>query len=221
MKKSLPLLLSTITLSIVFNVATADTIITYEFNVDQELQVPTYTPVIPTDPDVESTDINNTSIVGTGGYDQNNGWGISTDHLFVRAGALTSSFQLTPGSFDDYISFTVSTDTGTFDLTGASLDARTSSSFHFTLRSAVDDYATDLFSGSTSSNTYTSFGDTSISGVTGQTTTEFRLFMRGSGSGGDVHRIDNLSLTVVPEPSTLALIGLAGVAGFFVLRRRR
>jgi len=42
---------------------------------------------------------------------------------------------------------------------------------------------------------------------------EFRLL----GYGGGI-RLDNVSITAIPEPSTLALLGLTGVA---LLRRRR
>jgi len=85
----------------------------------------------------------------------------------------------------------------------------------------VDSYTANLFSGSRGADTFQSFSTSSISGITGQTSVEFRLYVWGSAGSGDTHRYDDISLTVVPEPSSFLLMGLVGVAGVLVLRRRR
>ena len=43
-----------------------------------------------------------------------------------------------------------------------------------------------------------------------------------SGQNGisDIYRLDNVAITVVPEPSSLCLLGLGGIAGLLFLRRK-
>jgi len=205
-----------------FGLASADTM-TYEFGPDQETQNATITG---TDVDISASLL---TLAGTGGYDvSGDGWGITgstpadsdsgANYLFIRGGAVTTSLNT-----NDYINFTVTADSGTFDVTGASLFARTggtSQETNFELRSDVDGYTANLFSGSkTGDDTFKSFSTSSISGITGQTEVEFRLYVWGSNSSSDTHRYDDISLTVVPEPATLGMVATAGLA-MLLLRRR-
>lgn len=59
--------------------------------------------------------------------------------------------------------------------------------------------------------------DPAFQGLSG--TTEIRVYFSDDvTNNGQIHLLDNLFITVVPEPSSLALVGLGG---FFLLRRRR
>jgi hypothetical protein len=48
----------------------------------------------------------------------------------------------------------------------------------------------------------------------------FRIYGLNAGAAGGTLRVDNVAIDVVPEPSTIALIG-AGMLGLLVVRRRR
>jgi hypothetical protein len=195
--------------------------VTYEFDLDQETQNATITG---SDVDISASTF---TVAGAGAY--NGDWGYTNsaptdsdsgaNYLFIRGGAVTSSLDTS-----DYVSFTVTANTGSFDITGASLFARTGGSgqeTNFALRSDVDSFTTDLFTGSsTATSSFDSFSTSTITGITGETSVEFRLYVWGSTENSDTHRYDDISVTVVPEPSTLALIGLAGVAALVGFRRK-
>jgi len=57
-----------------------------------------------------------------------------------------------------------------------------------------------------------------ISSIENQSEVQFRLSDFGGGSGGGTHRIDNLQLSTVPEPATVAVFGV-GVFVVWALRR--
>lgn len=221
-----PLFLA-ITSSLLASAAWAQTTVTYQFNVDQELQLATITG---SDPDISASNINNTSVVGVGGYETGTSdWGITgstpdadgTNYFYVRAPALAGS---DPSPSNDYISFTITANSGAFNVTGASLQARSSGTFNFALRSDADSFTADLLAGNTGLNTFSNFENLTIGGLTNQTSTEFRLFMWGTGGVSDVNRIDNLSLTTtaVPEPSMFGLLAVVfGLAGFARRRNRQ
>lgn len=69
----------------------------------------------------------------------------------------------------------------------------------------------------------TSFGTVSNSTYTGQALTSSGAYWQGSTAINQFAQFDNASLSVVPEPSTYAMLALAaaGVAGHALRRRRR
>lgn len=172
-----------------------------------------------TDVDVSSTNISlEVTDSSKTGFTTSTPQADGTEYAFLRANSIVGP------SDDDYLGFTVNANTGSFTLSGASFQARTDKEFNFALRSDVDSFSSDLFTGGTTSNTWNTFTNTSITGVSNQTSTDFRLYVwdnDSATSGSDVHRIDNLTLTVIPEPSTMALFGLAGVAMLVAKCRKR
>jgi hypothetical protein len=69
----------------------------------------------------------------------------------------------------------------------------------------------------------TSLGSVSNSTYTGQSLTSSGAYWQGSTGANQFAQFDNVSLEVVPEPSTYAMLGLAaaGLAGHLIRRRRR
>ena len=69
----------------------------------------------------------------------------------------------------------------------------------------------------------TSLGSVSNSTYTGQSLTSSGAYWQGSTGASQFAQFDNVSLEVVPEPSTYAMLGLAaaGLAGHLIRRRRR
>lgn len=67
-----------------------------------------------------------------------------------------------------------------------------------------------------------SYDLSSFTSLDNQADVYFRLVSEQTAAGGGTGRIDNISITGVPEPSTYAMLALAG-AGFagYVIRRRR
>ncbi|HKK17250.1 MAG TPA: PEP-CTERM sorting domain-containing protein, partial [Opitutales bacterium] len=174
------------------------------------------------------------TLAGTGGYDvSGNGWGITgtsdsdasntdsgANYLFIRGGALTTSFDAS-----NYINFTITADTGSFNVTGASLFAKTGGSgqtTNFALRSDVDSFSADLLTGSRTGDVFQSFSTSTIAGITNQTSVEFRLYVWGASATSDTHRYDDISLTLaaVPEPSAFALLSGLMALGWIAVRRR-
>lgn len=224
-------ILLTYAIALSANFAVAQTIVTHVFDVDQSgSTAPTQTPTITgSGPAVSSTDV---TLVGFGDY--NSGWGITntnpradgTNYLFVQGSSVGNSM---PATDMDYVGFTVSSSNGgTFNVTGASVQARTSNGapdeVFFALRSSADNYATDLFTGSTNSKNFVTFEETNIISVTEQTSTEFRFYVWDNvNNANSPLRFDNLSVTVesmsIPEPSNFALI--CGILCAHTLTRRR
>lgn len=71
-----------------------------------------------------------------------------------------------------------------------------------------------VFQGSVSIN----FADVGFNMPTGQTFLRLGLIQNGDGTGVGVY-FDNISVTLIPEPTSLALIGL-GLGGLLLMRRR-
>lgn len=69
----------------------------------------------------------------------------------------------------------------------------------------------------------TSFGTVTDSTYTGQALTSSGAYWQGSTAASQFAQFDNTSFTVVPEPSTCAMLAIAaaGVAGHMIRRRRR
>jgi hypothetical protein len=62
-----------------------------------------------------------------------------------------------------------------------------------------------------------------ITALDGATNGFLRLTVSGASTSGGNNRLDNVAIVSVPEPSTVAMLGLAGlgVAGYMIRRRRR
>ena len=126
------------------------------------------------------------------------------------------SFSITPGASAelDFTQFT-------FDIYkvsgGASVTGR--------LYSSIDAFTAELGNGTISALTTWETKTIDLSGLAPVTAaTEFRLYLETGGTfGPNGVKLDNLTLdgdvTVVPEPSTTALLGLGGLA--LILRRRQ
>jgi hypothetical protein len=86
-----------------------------------------------------------------------------------------------------------------------------------------------LVSGTTTGTIASSFGGSGIltlpqfSGLAGASTAFVRATFDGATSGTGNNRVDNIQFNAVPEPSTYAMLALAGagLAGYTIRRRRR
>jgi len=194
--------------------ASADVVVTYNFNVSNATQNASISGTTP--PDVSSTTLSPDA--GTFATDwnieDNNPTGDASNYLWVDASL---------GNLN-YFEFTVTANSGAFNVTAASIDMRHHKNFDgaatFALRSNLDDYASDLLSGSNNRIDWVNYSG-AISGVENQTSTTFRLYVGSSKDRQPAY--DNLGLTltpgVIPEPATLGMVASAGVL-LMLLRRR-
>jgi len=134
-----------------------------------------------------------------------------------------------------YYEFTLTADPGyTVSLTNFDFGSRSTATGpkSFALYSSADSYTASLFTGTLLSNSTWAFFDNSISSPVvsdGGGALTYRLFLYdGTGSpasGTENNRIDDVSMTVttapIPEPGTVALVGLGLGAILFGVRRRR
>jgi hypothetical protein len=135
---------------------------------------------------------------------------------------------------DDYFEFNLAT-TGFTDIS-FSFDQNRSGTgpTNFSFRYSLDgvsfttfaDYAVSSVTWSgTSSNSASTFlyNLGAVTSLNEQSSVYFRLVNLDSPAGGGTSRIDNIVVTGVPEPSTYALLALAGagLAGYTIRRRRR
>jgi len=135
---------------------------------------------------------------------------------------------------DDYFEFNFAT-TGFTDIS-FSFDQNRSGTgpTNFSFRYSLDgvsfttfaDYAVSSVTWSgTSSNAASTFlyNLGAVPSLNEQSSVYFRLVNLDSPAGGGTSRIDNIVVTGVPEPSTYALLALAGagLAGYTIRRRRR
>ena len=129
---------------------------------------------------------------------------------------------------DDFFSFTITADAGmTLNLDNIVLDAvltTTGTAPEPTGDSTVfvTDEANNVFGSATfDTSGLTSSGTISL-GITGVTSQTFRFFFDDTvDDGGDINRLNSVVLngeSVIPEPATLALLGLGGL---MLLPRRR
>jgi hypothetical protein len=205
----------------------AATTVTYNFNADQATQNAT---ISGTDPDISASSL---TFVGLGSFDSGdtNDWWIENTtptgdtSNYLRVASAVADGVLGDKDAGDYIEFSVSANTLGFSLTGASFEGRMERNFDgnftYSLRSSIDDYSSDLFSGSHNGNSWVTRSNTSIAGVSDQTSTTFRLYMDITKRTG---YLDNLELTfepsAIPEPSS-ALLLFGGIAALFALRRKK
>lgn len=135
---------------------------------------------------------------------------------------------------DDYITFTVTPDAGnSIEFTTLDFDIRVNAVANgineYAVFSSVDGFASTADAFETGAITVaaatTAVSQIDLSGLGPVTSaTEFRIYVYGSSVTGNSNTgsdYDNIVLqgTVVPEPSSAALLGLGGLA--FILRRRR
>ena len=144
-----------------------------------------------------------------------------------RIGALN-----TGASGSGYLEFTLTPDAGKkIKLTNFDFGVRSTSTGPqaFTLRTSVDSYASDLFTGTIANNSTWTLKDNSVSftSSTDGAAVTFRLFgysgTGSPGSGTQNGRFDDITMTVeaIPEPQTWALIGIGSAFMLWNLRRRR
>jgi hypothetical protein len=158
------------------------------------------------------------------------GAGLSFDRFenrgfWVQSNSGPSAYVFTGGEDatvldNDFIAFTLTPVGGVnLDFTSMTFATRAANTT-VSVASSADSYSSVIGSSSASGGwTVDTISLTPMAVVSSPV--EFRLYF--SDSSGDVI-IDDIQLngvvTAIPEPSTIALLGLAGLAGFFFLRRR-
>lgn len=108
---------------------------------------------------------------------------------------------------DDYLSFGIDSSVNPFEIDTISLELRRSGSGPQTwaLRSDVDAFASDITTLTLGSDSATAFDVPLDATFAGLNSIEFRLFGFDAGSSVGTGRINELSLTAVPEPRYTAL----------------
>jgi len=164
----------------------------------------------------------------------------NTEVAFARS-TVTGSTQNGAITGDDYFSFTVDAVGGTLDLVGLEIDLAPTDNGDavpfdatifvmsdvggFTTSDPVLDSITVGSSEQSTPYTYAPFSvDLSGAEFQGLSSITFRLYIFDDGNDAtnnddQIHRIDNVVLTAVPEPGALALVGLS-FAGLAMRRRR-
>lgn len=126
----------------------------------------------------------------------------------------------------DYLSFNIDATSGfQFTVTGIDFENRGnngSNDFSAAVRSSVDSFASNLATFTIEQDTLKT-DNLSISGVTDQTSVEFRIYVWGASAAGDDFQFRDLDIagttSVIPEPSTAGL--LCAAMGLVLLVRRR
>jgi hypothetical protein len=101
-----------------------------------------------------------------------------------------------------------------FQNMGMLIAANTTYSFTIDIHADTLDYDISIFNGTTT----VSLADRGWRSTLDGTGTDLVFLGKQSGSDGLSYGIDNISISVIPEPGSLTLLGLAGLA---MLRRRR
>lgn len=138
-------------------------------------------------------------------------------HAFIRESGAPASLDLSM-----YWSFTLEAESGTFDVTGISLDSRVNNeatAANFVVRSSADNFSATLLSVATNSDTWSTFSEP-VTGLDGQSSLEFRIYVfDGTGLDGNAPiRLDDIVVSGIPEPATVGVLAIGGLAA---LRRRR
>lgn len=217
------------------SVTQAQTIISYNFGVGSANTSPS-TDTMPTISGGAATYVN---AAGTVTFSSpSSGYTLDANGTSVAASGnyQTALNQLAAGGLDltnsTYIQFTLTPDAGTavainyigFGARVLINSTTVSSPTTYSIRSSVDNYATSLLTQTfTQGTAYNPYNNTiSLTGAVDEAVT-FRIYLYGSGgeSRSGNTRIDDLTVSAVPEPSTYALMGLAGVVTLVALRRRK
>jgi hypothetical protein len=178
----------------------------------------------------------------TGAYSNNNSThalvdGLTGDRAFGERGPTSGSrflnWTLTNGSGADISKFLVAWDVEQYSAAGrattVNFNYRIGSSGPFITTGIVGTTLTTATTAATAANLATVLVtnraielELASALQQGQTITFGWSFNNGLGTGSNAHiGVDNLSVTAVPEPSSLALLGLIGAGGFAVRRIRR
>jgi hypothetical protein len=221
------LLLALVCLSITTISSHAQILVNYNFGADLN-------------PSTMAANASGSAITATWTNNMANAWGRSgtAQNLFVRSDA-------TPASFDStkYFEFTITPNSGyQFDLTQLSFNygAQRENDVPFynttiVLRSSVDTFGSDIVSNpdpifassNVNSNTTPNSATLDLTGASFQnltTATTFRIYVfDNSNTNQNITRLDDIEITgsvsVIPEPSTIALL-LAGTIMLVALRHR-
>ena len=170
-----------------------------------------------------------------------------SESLFARASVTDGANQISLANAipaNDYFSFTVAPDAGyemdltslTFDLGYTRIGSFESKQFRTYLLTDIDGFTTGGLLGYDTVDVTVnggslqypnptasiSLGGAQFQDLTG--TVEFRLYIADNTGGNDyIHRIDNIGLngtvSVIPEPATMGLLGIGGLVTM-ALRRR-
>ncbi len=215
----------------------AQTIISYNFGVGSA-NTAVSTDTMPNLSAGAATVVNAVSSTVTNSSPMSSGYTLDANGTSVAASSNyhTALTQLAAGGLDlensTYIQLTLTPEAGTavalnYVGFGARVLINTSaqaSPTTYSIRSSVDNYATSLttqtFTQGTSYNAYQNA--ISLTGAVDQAVT-LRIYFYGSGgeSRAGNTRFDDLTLGAVPEPSTYALMGVAGFVVFMAVRRRK